>query len=331
MGATARCSPREPGCWGSLPVLGKIAAMSRDEVEHFLTALGSFTRSGIASVFKTPAAPHSATTVVAACAWLSSMDPGTPTLPREHFIDALETLAASKHATAPHALKLIADKAANASIRVEAIRRRGRASAKVEVRKLRHSLSTGQSSPTAGFRGETINDDEFKRAAVQAIGEMAKPTVADTELVLGVLKADVESRSDSALFRTAAESLCRLAGPSNLECLVDAATSLTDSPMALDILSICAKYSRRALLVHGDKLSDALARSLHHLPKRDGLRDRLCDLARQATCARYLSERARIPVLGYASSHARRRGCLGCGRGLSTCRRGSRRRVPCAS
>jgi len=259
--------------------------MSRDEVQHFLTALGSFTRSDIASILKTRADPDSATTVVAACAWLSSMDPHTQMPPREHFLDALETLAASKHATAPHALKLIAAKAANARIRVEAVRRLGRASAKVL-----HSLITGQSSPTAGFQGERINDDEFKQAAIQAIGEMAKPNAADTELVLGILKADVESRSDSALFQTAAESLCRLAKPSNLEWLADAATSLRDSHMALSTLSICAKYSRRALLVHADKLSDALVRSLHHLPKSDELQDRLCDLARKTTCAQLLEK-----------------------------------------
>ena len=263
-------------------------AMSQDEVERFLGALGSFTRSTIASILKTPADPHSATTVVAACAWLSGMDPGTLTPPREHFIDALEALAASKHATAPHALKLIAEKAANARIRVEAVRRLGGASAKVEVRRFLHSLITGQSSPTVGFQGETINDDEFTRAAVQAIGEMAKPNAADTELVLDVLKADVESRSDSALFRTAAKSLCRLAKPRDLAYLVDAATSLRDSPMALDTLSICAKYSRRALLVHAEELSDALVRSLHRLPTRDGLQDRLCELARKTTCAQLL-------------------------------------------
>lgn len=262
--------------------------MSQNDVEQFLRALRRFTPSDVALALKSPPKPDSPSTVAAICTWLSSMNQGLPAPPREYFLDPLEVLARSKHPSAPLALRLIAEKADNARIRLEAVRRLGRVPANADVRKLLHSLIRSQQQACPGFGGETISADEFKAAAIQALAEIARPAPRDAEVVLSILKEKVESQSDSALFTAAADALGSLARPSELDYLAEVSTKLTRSPMALHILGICAKYPRQSILRKSDVLADALARSLHHLPKQPQLCDRLCNLARKLTCPRLL-------------------------------------------
>lgn len=262
--------------------------METADILGLLDQLGSFTPADLQRWLESSDVSGSGAIVVAACVFLSSIDPHGPRPPMQQICSALDKLAASKNQTGAIALKRIAETAKNSRMRIEAIRRLGRASDRIDVRTLLHAVLTEGLREYTNFQHDALTDRDAKAAAVEAIGGLARPLPADAELILSVLLPEAVTHSYSDVFALGVDALCRIAGPRHLGRLVEMAGQLAGTPFGLEVLSVCGKYGKKVLAPHAEQLSQALSQSLARPAENNGrlnvLSERLCNLAQTLSC-----------------------------------------------
>jgi len=261
-----------------------MARMKPSSMEQFISGLRSFTRSELVRAIQQWSDPNCPSLLVAVCACLCAMEPDSPRLSNDELGYVLDILTNHGHDSAAVALRSMAESAANGRVRVEAVRRLGRVSDKLDVRALLRKTIT-KASNQCGFRGDEVDADDFKQAAAEALGDLSEPCDEDVALLIGVMSSVAGPNNDTPLFRKAAESLRKIARVDDVGHIGELAKKLGATPVALDVLAAASKFAPAVLEAQSEILARSLTDCLRHASAREALGKHLETLARNLASA----------------------------------------------
>jgi len=183
-------------------------------------AFGNFTRDRIVGILKQSLRTKSPTGIAVAATLLSSLEPHGPN-PGIHLVTiALDVLAQARVPVAREFLWQAAENAANARIRVEAIRRSGPFVGR-ERRAMLRDWATKGFSPNVCFQHDQVTVDCVKEAAITALGETRKPSREDIDTAITALTPPADQKQFSRkVFDAAAEAYWKIGDAASLPDLL---------------------------------------------------------------------------------------------------------------
>lgn len=223
--------------------------------------------------------------IAASLAMLSSRDPDGERPPDELLQVPLDAIVASGHPLAEQALRLVAEQARNSLVKLQAAKRLGRiATSRKSHECLRELIGEGTVAPRS-YVSDSITADTMKEAALRSLGEVKKPTKADSDVILESILQEVDDGRDAAVFRAGTQALGRIVRASDLGRVLDLAEKCSQKAMALRVLCACRNLTRRTLLKQKARIAHLFVRSLDAYQAHTELHVPATELARRLSCA----------------------------------------------
>ena len=251
--------------------------MSRKKDEafaQFLKAMGSCLRGVAPGVLKAAADVGEDAFVAAASAFLCGFEPNQPGDPQV-IRACLDALAASRHPAAVAVLTHVAQSAVIGRIKVEAVRRLGGLGLGGDARGLLHAIAKEGFRPPHQFVNDAVSAEEFRVAAIEAIGKAAKPSTSDVETIRDILSAEVDGRQETRVFATAVEAVHAMGEAFPAKALMAIVGKCHVGLMRLRLLGACSGRTAAALRAHATDMASLLCEALAAFSDEQPLRDRL--------------------------------------------------------
>jgi hypothetical protein len=255
--------------------MGDFMPKRKDEAfALLLKAMGSCLRGVAPGVLKAAAHVSEDAFVVAASAFLCSFEPSQPGDPQV-IRACLDALAASRHPAAVVVLMHVAQSAVIGRIKVEAIRRLGRVRLSRDAAGLLHTLAKEGFRPPHQFANDAVSTEEFRVAAIEAIGKAAKPDTSDVETIRDILLAEADGRQETRVFAAAVEAVYAMGEAFPPKTLMEIIGKCHVGLMRLRMLAACSAQGARALRASAPAIASLLCEALSALNNEQALRERL--------------------------------------------------------
>jgi HEAT repeat protein len=251
--------------------------MSRKKDEafaQFLKAMGSCLRGVAPGVLKAAVDVSEDAFVAAASAFLCGFEPNQPGN-IQVIQDCLDRLAQSHCASAIAVLTHVAQNAAIGRTKVEAVRRLAGVNLSEDARGLLHELAKDGFNAPHQLPNSPANPEEFRVAAIEAIGKAAKPSTSDVETIRDILSAEVDGRQETRVFATAVEAVHAMGEAFPAKALMAIVGKCHVGLMRLRLLGACSGRTAAALRAHATDMASLLCEALAAFSDEPPLRDRL--------------------------------------------------------
>ena len=259
----------------------RMRKMKDETLAQFLKAMGSCLQGAAPGVLKAAAAVSEDAFVAAAAAFLCGFEPHQPGNPVA-FRACLDALAQSQSPAAIAVLTHVAQNAVIGRIKVEAVRRLALVNLTEDARGLLRTLAKDGCKAPHQFSNDAVNPEEFRVAAVEALGKAAKPSKSDVQTVRDILAKEAEGRQPTPLFHAAVDAAYAMAKAFPVATLLEITGKCPVGLMRLHIMAACSSQSVNALKKHAGAIAPQLSDALSEFRDEHLLRDRLTDLIMKA-------------------------------------------------
>jgi len=222
--------------------------------------------------------------IAVSLAMLSSKEPQAQRPPNEHIRIPLDAVASSSNPLAERTLYIVADRARNSRVKLEAVRRLGRVATGTKSRQFLRDVAREGTVAPMNYQNDSITPDMMKEAALFSLGEVQKAAKADVDAILEVLSQEADDVGDSAVFRAGTQALATTARAADLGHILDLAEKCPPSPMILRVLCACSSLTSRTLLREKARIVPLFIRALDRYQEGKELHEPAQRLARRLSC-----------------------------------------------
>ena len=241
---------------------------------QFVKAMGPCLRGVAPGVLKAVADVSEDAFVAAASAFLCGFEPNQPS-DLQVIGSCLDALAASRHPAAVAVLTHVAQSAVIGRVKVEAVRRLGGLKLGADAGDLLRAIAKEGFRPSHQFVNDPVSAEEFRVAAIEAIGKAVKPSAGDVEVIRDILSAEVDGHHETRVFATAVEAVHALGKVFPAKTLMEIVAKCHVGLMRLRLLGACSGQPAVALRAHATDIASLLCEALAGLSEEQPLRDRL--------------------------------------------------------
>ena len=266
----------DTGKWRKRSVPKKVKGKVHAE---FLGQLGSCTLQDVQKLLNAAQSAGDDQLFIAACVMICCLPSERPFV-AGLYDSPFQALCVCGNDAAGDALLHIAQRAQNARVRLEAIRRLGEIGTKA-ARQLLHALARDGFASAQGFGTESVSTESVREVTFQSIGKLDKPTADDAKAVMDAVSKDIARGEDSPAFKAGALALSHVIHASQLHDVVNAAATCHDPFMSLRLLAACASLDTGILSREPDLVANCLSQKLQGFREEGDLTERLSTLARK--------------------------------------------------
>jgi hypothetical protein len=271
-----------------------------EKFTQFLKAMGGCLQGVAPGVLKAAADLSEDAFVATAAAFLCAFDPHQPGNPVA-FRTCLDALAQSQSPAAIAVLTHVAQNAVIGRIKVEAVQRLAAVNLPEDARGLLRVLAKDGYKAPHQFPGDTVSSEDFRLAAVEALGKAPRSSKNDVQTVCDILAKEAEGRQPTPLFLAAVDAAYAMAKAFPVPTLLEIARKCPVGLMRLRIMAACSSQSAKAMKKHAGAIAQLLSDALSEFRDDQVLRDRLTELVKKAVTpelVRLISERFENDSLG---------------------------------
>lgn len=242
---------------------------------------GDFTRQRIVTVLGKDSDHKSSTKAIMAASLLSSFDPRGPNPGLDVIVTAMDALAGAPKQLARGLLWQAAEHAANARLRVEALKRFGPFVQPDHVDAIRRWASEGF-APTQSYQNDQVSNDCTKAAALMALGNLARPGRAEIDIVVGALsQPSGKDKFSRTVFDAAVEAYWKIGDRDSLSGLVAKMQQRWQPDLGMALVGLSAKFSKSELKPHAMSINEALRKYAHQWQEPRNVMSRLIEVTKK--------------------------------------------------